>query len=132
MLTTTEIRVIAQKIVNLSKASSNIDTGFLRRSISYTVEQNIFIFVEVFYGQFGADRPSGINSKLEANAKRLMPSGVKWRMRYTDINRSVLADGSIQTGRSSINKITDIIGRQSTTAVTALINKIKGFGKKKD
>ena len=61
-----------------------------------------------------------------------MPSGVKWRMRYTDINRKVLQDGSIQTGRSSINKITDIIGRQSTTAVTALINKIRGFGKKKD
>jgi hypothetical protein len=126
MLTTTEIRVIAQKIVNLSKASSRIDTGFLRRSISYTIEQNVFIFVEVFYGQFGT------NSKLEANAKRLMPSGVKWRMRYTDINRNVLEEGSVQTGRSSINKITDIIGRQSTTAVTALINKIRGFGKKKD
>ena len=126
MLTTAEIRVIAQKIVNLSKASSRIDTGFLRRSISYTIEQNVFIFVEVFYGQFGT------NSKLEANAKRLMPSGVKWRMRYTDINRKVLQDRSIQTGRSSINKITDIIGRQSTTAVTALINKIRGFGKKKN
>jgi len=126
MLTTAEIRVIAQKIVNLSKASSRIDTGFLRRSISYTIEQNVFIFVEVFYGQFGT------NSKLEANAKRLMPSGVKWRMRYTDINRNVLEEGSVQTGRSSINKITDIIGRQSTTAVTALINKIRGFGKKKN
>ena len=126
MLTTTEIRVIAQKIVNLSKASSNIDTGFLRRSISYTIEQNVFIFVEVFYGQFGT------NSKLEQNARRLMPSGVKWRMRYTDINRSVLEEGKVQTGRNSINKIVDTIGRQSTTAVTALINKIKGFGKKKD
>jgi len=126
VLTTTEIRVIAQKIVNLSKASSNIDTGFLRRSISYTIEQNVFIFVEVFYGQFGT------NSKLEQNARRLMPSGVKWRMRYTDINRSVLEEGKVQTGRNSINKIVDTIGRQSTTAVTALINKIKGFGKKKD
>jgi hypothetical protein len=126
MLTTTEIRVIAQKIVNLSKASARRETGFLQRSITYTVEKNVFIFVEVFYGQFGT------NSKLEQNAKRLMPSGVKWRMRYTDIDRSILKDGSVQTGRNSINKITDIIGRQSTTAVTALINKIKGFGKKKD
>jgi len=132
MLETSEIRVIAQKIVNLSKASSNINTGFLRRSISYTIEKNVFIFVEVFYGQFGADRPSGINSKLEQNAKRLMPSGVKWRMRYTDINKNVLEEGRVQTGRSSINKIADSIGRQSTTAVTALINKIKGFGKKEN
>lgn len=126
MLTTTEIRVIAQKIVNLSKASARRDTGFLQRSISYTIEQNVFIFVEVFYGQFGT------NSKLEQNARRLMPSGVKWRMRYTDINRSVLEEGKVQTGRNSINKIVDTIGRQSTTAVTALINKIKGFGKKED
>jgi hypothetical protein len=126
MLSTTEIRVIAQKIVNLSKASARRYTGFLQRSISYTIESNVFIFVEVFYGQFKD------NSQLEQNARRLMPRGVKWRMRYTDINKKIVEEGSIQTGRSSINKITDIIGRQSTTAVTALINKIRDFGKKKD
>ena len=113
-------------MVNLSKATAKRDTGFLRRSISYTVEKNVFIFVEVFYGQFGT------NSKLEQNARRLMPSGVKWRMRYTDITGKVVENERVQTGRNSINKIVDTIGRQSTTAVTALINKIKGFGKKKD
>jgi hypothetical protein len=124
MLETKEIRAIAQKVVDISKASSNRDTGFLRRSISYTVEKDVYIFVEVFYGQFGADRPSGINSKLEINAKRLMPSGVKWRMRYTDINRSVLADGSIQTGRNSLDSIIGNL-KQSTTAVKNLIDRIK-------
>ena len=131
MLDVKEIRAIAQKVVDISKSSSNRDTGFLRRSISYTVEKDVYIFVEVFYGQYGEDRPSGINSKLEINAKRLMPSGVKWRMRYTDINRSVLTDGSIQTGRNSLGKIFDSL-RQSTTAVTSLINRIKNRGKKTD
>jgi hypothetical protein len=126
VLITKETRVIAEKVVNLSKATAKRDTGFLKRSISYTVEKNVFIFVEVFYGQFGT------NSKLEQNARRLMPSGVKWRMRYTDINGKVVENERVQTGRNSINKIVDTIGRQSTTAVTALINKIKGFGKKKD
>lgn len=124
MLTTSEIRAIAQKVVNISRSTARRDTGFLARSISYTVERDVYIFVEVFYGQFGADKPSGINSKLEINARRLMPSGTKWRMRYTDINRSVLSDGSIQTGRNSLGKIFDSL-RQSTTSVTNLINRIK-------
>jgi len=123
MLETKEIRAIAQKIVDISKSSARRDTGFLKRSISYTVEGNVYIFVEVFYGQFGT------NSKLEQNAKRLMPSGVKWRMRYTDINRSVLQEGSIQTGRNSLGKIFNNL-RQSTTAVTNLINRIRRSGEK--
>jgi len=121
MLETKEIRAIAQKIVDISKSSARRDTGFLKRSISYTIEKNVYIFVEVFYGQFGADGPKGINSKLEQNAKRMMPSGVKWRMRYTDINRSVLKEGKIQTGRNSLGKTL----RQSTTSVTNLINRIR-------
>jgi len=125
VLETSEIRAIAQKVVDISKSSARRDTGFLKRSISYTVERNVFVFVEVFYGQYGT------NSKLEENAKRLMPSGVKWRMRYTDINRSVIKDGSIQTGKNSLGKIFDKL-RQSTTAVASLINRIKNSGKKKD
>jgi len=123
MLETKEIRAIAQKVVDISKSTARRDTGFLKRSISYTVESNVYIFVEVFYGQFGT------NSKLEQNAKRLMPSGVKWRMRYTDINRSVLQDGSIQTGRNSLGKIFNNL-KQSTTAVTNLINRIRRSGEK--
>ena len=126
MLDEAGIRAVAQSIIDQSKSSARVDTGALKRSISFTYVKEQVIFRMLYYGQFGK------NSKLEANARRLMPSGVKWRMRYTDINRSVLEEGRVQTGRNSINKITDIIGRQSTTAVTALINKIKGFGKKKD
>jgi len=123
MLETKEIRAIAQKIVDISKSSARRDTGFLKRSISYTIEKNVYIFVETFYGQFGT------NSQLEKNAKRMMPSGVKWRMRYTDINKSVLQDGSIQIGRNSLGKIFHNL-RQSTTAVTNLINRIRRSGEK--
>ena len=123
MLSTSEIRAIAQKVVNISRSSARRDTGFLARSISYTVERDVYIFVEVFYGQYGS------NSKLERNAARLMPYGVKWRMRYTDINRKTLQDGSIKTGRSSVGKIVDTL-RQSTTAVTSLINRLRGKAKK--
>lgn len=124
MLGVNEINAIAQKIVDISKATSRRDTGFLRRSISYTVEKNVYIFVEVFYGQFGADGPKGINSKLEKNAKSMMPTGVRWRMRYTDINRTTLEEGKVQTGGNSLGRIFNNL-RQSTTAVTNLINRIR-------
>lgn len=118
MLETKEIRAIAQKIVDISKSTARRDTGFLRRSIYYTVENNVYIFVQVFYGQFKD------NSKLEQNARRMMPSGVKWKMRLTDINRRVLEDGRIQTGRNSLGNIVNSL-RQSTTAVTNLINRLR-------
>lgn len=124
MLDTKEIRAIAQKVVDISKSSARRDTGFLARSISYTVDRDVYIFVEVFYGQYGS------NSKLERNARRLMPYGVKWRMRYTDINRKTLQNGSVNTGRSSLGKIVDNL-RQSTTAVTSLINRLRGGKAKK-
>lgn len=53
-----------------------------------------------------------------------MPSGVKWKMRLTDINRRVLEDGRIQTGRNSLGNIVNSL-RQSTTAVTNLINRLR-------
>jgi len=125
MLETKEIRAIAQKVVDLSKSSARVDTGFLRRSISYTVEKDVYIFVQVFYGEFKN------NSKLESNARRLMPGGVKWRIRYTDVNRRILEEGKINTGRNSLGSIVGKL-RQSTTAVSSLINRIRNSGKKKD
>jgi hypothetical protein len=123
MLETKEIRAIAQKVVDISKGSARVDTGFLRRSISYTVEKDVYVFVQVFYGEFKN------NSKLEANARRLMPSGVKWRIRYTDVNRRILEEGKINTGRNSLGSIVGKL-RQSTTAVAGLINRIRNSGKK--
>jgi hypothetical protein len=74
----------------------------------------------LYYGKFGK------NSKLEANARRLMPSGVKWKIIYTEFGGGTFEVGVTQTGRNSTRKIIDSITRSSTTAVTSLLNKIRG------
>jgi len=118
------IRAVAQSIIDQSKSSARVDTGALKRSISFTYVKEQVIFRMLYYGQFGK------NSKLEANARRLMPSGVKWKIIYTEFGGGTFEVGVTQTGRNSTRKIIDSITRSSTTAVTSLLNKIRG--KKKD
>jgi len=124
MLDEAGIRAVAQSIVDQSKSSARVDTGALKRSISFTYVKEQVIFRMLYYGQFGK------NSKLEANARRLMPSGVKWKIIYTEFGGGTFEVGVTQTGRNSTRKIIDSITRSSTTAVTSLLNRIRG--KKKD
>jgi len=124
MLDEAGIRAVAQSIVDQSKSTARIDTGALKRSISFTYVKEQVIFRMLYYGQFGK------NSKLEANARRLMPSGVKWKIIYTEFGGGTFEVGVTQTGRNSTRKIIDSITRSSTTAVTSLLNRIRG--KKKD
>ena len=124
MLSTTAIRAVAQSIIDQSKSSARVDTGALKRSISFTYVREQVIFRMLYYGQFGK------NSKLEANARRLMPSGVKWKIIYTEFGGGTYEVGVTQTGRNSTRKIIDSITRSSTSAVTSLLNRIRG--KKKD
>jgi hypothetical protein len=124
MLDEAGIRAVAQSIIDQSKSTARVDTGALRRSISFTYVKEQVIFRMLYYGKFGK------NSKLEANARRLMPSGVKWKIIYTEFGGGTYEVGVSQTGRNSTRKILDSITRSSTTAVTSLLNKIRG--KKKD
>ena len=124
MLDEAGIRAVAQSIIDQSKSSARVDTGALKRSISFTYVKEQVIFRMLYYGQFGK------NSKLEANARRLMPSGVKWKIIYTEFGGGTFEVGVTQTGRNSTRKIIDSITRSSTTAVTLLLNRIRG--KKKD
>jgi hypothetical protein len=124
MLEEAGIRAVAQSIIDQSKSTARVDTGALRRSISFTYVREQVIFRMLYYGQFGK------NSKLEANARRLMPSGVKWKIIYTEFGGGTFEVGLTQTGRNSTRKIIDSITRSSTTAVTSLLNRIRG--KKKD
>jgi hypothetical protein len=124
MLDEAGIRAVAQSIIDQSKSSARVDTGALKRSISFTYVKEQVIFRMLYYGQFGK------NSKLEANARRLMPSGVKWKIIYTEFGGGTFEVGVTQTGRNSTRKIIDSITRSSTTAVTSLLNRIRG--KKKD
>jgi hypothetical protein len=124
MLEEAGIRAVAQSIIDQSKSTARVDTGALKRSISFTYVKEQVIFRMLYYGQFGK------NSKLEANARRLMPSGVKWKIIYTEFGGGTFEVGVTQTGRNSTRKIIDSITRSSTTAVTSLLNRIRG--KKKD
>jgi len=124
MLDEAGIRAVAQSIIDQSKSTARVDTGALKRSISFTYVKEQVIFRMLYYGQFGK------NSKLEANARRLMPSGVKWKIIYTEFGGGTYEVGVTQTGRNSTRKIIDSITRSSTTAVTSLLNRIRG--KKKD
>ena len=124
MLDEAGILAVSQSIIDQSKSTARVDTGALKRSISFTYVREQVIFRMLYYGQFGK------NSKLEANARRLMPSGVKWKIIYTEFGGGTYEVGVTQTGRNSTRKILDSITRSSTTAVTSLLNKIRG--KKKD
>jgi hypothetical protein len=124
MLDEAGIRAVAQSIIDQSKSTARVDTGALKRSISFTYVKEQVIFRMLYYGQFGK------NSKLEANARRLMPSGVKWKIIYTEFGGGTFEVGVTQTGRNSTRKIIDSITRSSTTAVTSLLNRIRG--KKKE
>ncbi len=74
-----ELKSIAREIVQKSKSAAHVDTGRLKRSISFVVNlQGVVTFTEVFYGQFGD------NSDLEENIKSMWPNGVAYNLIYTD------------------------------------------------
>jgi hypothetical protein len=126
MLAESEIRAIAQRVVDLSKSTARVDTGALRRSISYTYVKGIVTFRELYYGQFGK------NSELEKNAVKLMPRGVEWRIIYTKFDGGTYEVGRTRQGRATQKSLLPTLTRIGTSAVSALINRIKNRGKKKD
>lgn len=120
MLDEKEIRAIAQKIVDMSKNTAHVDTGALKRSISYTYVKGLVTFRMIYYGQFNN------NAQLEKNADRLMPSGVQWKIIYTKFGGDTYEVGRTKTGRRSQKSLTPTLTRIGTTAVTKLLNKIRG------
>jgi len=99
MLSNEEIRRIAQQIVDESKRTAHVDQGTLKRSISYTVTNGKYIFRQMYYGFYGEDNPSGINSQLEANARRLMPAGVEYQVIGTDFRGNTVESTTKKSGR---------------------------------
>lgn len=120
MLDEKEIRAIAQKIVDMSKNTAHVDTGALKRSISYTYVKGLVTFRMIYYGQFNN------NAQLEKNADRLMPSGVQWKIIYTKFGGDTYEVGRTKTGRRSQKSLIPTLTRIGTTAVTKLLNKIRG------
>lgn len=116
-----EIRKIAQRVVDMSKRSARVDTGALRRSISYTYVRGVVIFRELFYGQFGT------NSRLERNAARLMPRGTEYQIIYTAFGGQTVEIGPTKKGRASQISVLNTLTSGTTDKIKALIarNKIK-------
>ena len=120
MLAEAEVRAIAQNIVNQSKNTARVDTGALKRSISYTYVRGVVTFRELYYGQYGT------NSKLEKNAERLMPNGIEWRIIYTDFGGNTRTVGRTRTGRRTQSSAIASAILYGTSKIKALINKVRG------
>lgn len=114
-----EIRKIAQQVVNASKRTARVDTGALKRSISYTYVKGVVIFRELFYGQFGT------NSLLERNARRLMPNGTEYKIIYTDFGGQTIEIGPTKKGRASQRSILSALTTGTTNKIKALIARTK-------
>lgn len=121
-----EIRKIAQGVVNVSKASAHVDTGALKRSISFTFVKEIVIFRQLFYGQFND------NSQLEKNAARLMPNGTQWKIIFTNFGGVTVEVGRTRAGRRTQKSVLKTLLGGSSVNIKALIAKAKAKRKKKE
>lgn len=113
------VRAVAQKIVDASKRSAHVDTGALKRSISYTYIRGELVFRQLFYGQFYN------NSELEKNAARFVPSGVRWKIIYTSFGGQTVEVGRTSTGRATQRKSLATLLSGSTSKIKALIARNK-------
>jgi hypothetical protein len=84
---------LAAIIVERAKSSARIDTGALRRSISFGYVNGILTFRELFYGQFGT------NSELEKLATAMIPRDTPWNIQYTTFGGAVYTKTVKKSGR---------------------------------
>ena len=115
MLSETEIRAVAQRVVTESKGSALVDTGALKRSIAYTYIRGMVTFREFVYGQYGN------NSMLEKNAIRLMPYGVQWRIVYTTFGGDEVEIGRTRQGRATQSSTLKSLAKATTSRIRNLI-----------
>ena len=111
-----EIRQYIREVVREAKRTSNIDTGFLRRSIKGDLigKNKSVEFRQIFYGAYNG------NSELIAIATRIMPKDLQWKVVFLNEDgdeQSVI--GKSRTGRT--------ITRTQITSDTVDSPKIKQF-----
>ncbi|MEN2402288.1 hypothetical protein GKZ90_0021040 [Flavobacterium sp. MC2016-06] len=130
MLSTTEVRAIAQQVVDESKASAHVDQGTLKRSISYTITKGRYIFRQMYYGFYGEDNKGGINSQLEQNAKRLMPKGIEYQIVGIDFDGKTQETTVLKSGRKLVKEAPKTTkpaptNKQTTSNLKKLLDTIK-------
>ena len=128
MLTDQEIRAIAKSIVDEAKQKGNVrvDQGSLRRSISYTVTRGVYIFRELYYGQYNG------NSKLEEIVRKKFPNGVPYKIAYTDLNGREVEVSKTKQGRATQRSLLPTLLKIGTKAVQELRQRIQNRGNKKN
>lgn len=118
-LTELEIRAIGAKIVAASKSTARVDTGALKRSISFSYVRKVMIFRQLFYGQYGT------NSKLEKNCIKLVPNGVEWKIVLTEFGGAVTEIGRTRSGRATQRNVLKSLTVGASTNIRALIARNK-------
>ena len=115
MLSEVDARAIAQKVVDAAKATAHVDTGALKRSISYTYVKNEIIFRQLFYGAYHE------NSRLEDYANQYIPRDQPWKLISTSFTGEVVEVGRSKGGRATRNVIRPYDSKQTTTSIKRLI-----------
>jgi len=122
-----ELRTFIRNVVREAKRTSNIDTGFLRRSIKGDIigRNKSVEFRQIFYGAYND------NSKLIEIAERIMPSDVQWKVIFLDEEGGETEiRGKTKSGRTIVRRqiTSESIG---TSKIKQLIRSIQ-IGKAKD
>jgi hypothetical protein len=124
VLTELEVRAIAQRVVDETKATARVRTGKLRRSISYTYVGGVVYFRQLFYGVYND------NAKLEQNAARYMPREVPYLVVNVNLSGETVEVGRTSAGRLVQRLITREVTKQTTKrARAAVASKIARDGK---
>lgn len=128
--------LLAERIVSLAKQSARIDTGSLRRSISFRFEKGILTFKQLYYGQWNG------NSKLEDLANKMIPNGTPYMMEYSEFGGKIYTQTVKRSGRRLGTPPKKSTGKSSASATTNnlralidLVNKNRARaeeGRKKD
>lgn len=113
MLTEKDARTIAEKVVQAAKVTSNVDTGALKRSISYTYVKGEIIFRQLFYGIYNK------NSQLEKYAKKYIPNGQAWKIVLTKFGGETVEIGRTIRGNTTRNVL------RSWDSVSAIDNVLR-------
>ena len=123
-----EIKTFIRNVVREAKATANVDTGFLKRSIkgdligrNKTVE-----FRQIVYGAYNN------NSRLVQIAERIMPNDIQWKVIFLDEEGGETSiQGKTRSGRTITRKAitSESIG---TSKIKALIKSLGTSGKAKD
>lgn len=91
-----QIRQYIREVIRTSKNTARVDSGLLKDTMrgAYIGKTNSIEFRQLFYGAYGT------NSRLIANAKRIIPKDLEWVVFFEDEQgREITIKGKTRTGR---------------------------------